>query len=1280
MHSVFDDVELETLVELDDKKAVQLLHKLIYSELRRLGITTNLVSVPYNVDIADGGIDATVDTDDNVDGSELIFAGKTYYQVKSGRNVSFTDSGLKNIVCKDAVKGKKRELKPKIEAIVKENGTLVVFLTGKSDPGAEQAEKDLLKLLKTFHTDTTVKVKLIQADNLINMLGQYLAIRLWLKNDMQFPGKLFEEWSKDPLMDTVYKTDEKRSNIVSNIQSLAKSDDADSKVIRVSGFPGNGKTRSVLEALRNPELEPMVVYFEKPSTIRDSGRLHAIGSRSTNEVILVVDECDGLSHNQIAAALAGTGNRVKLITIYNEPVNEVSPAKYIDLDENEVLEENSIIEIMKSYKPITEDVAKKWAPFCDGSPRVAHMIAQNLRNNTGDLLRRPDYDYAMERFLANRDDIQSEEFKRRKAVLSWLGQFRKFGWSAEFSNERNFIIKKILSKASYSEDDINNVVNELKKRKVLQGDKTLYISPRLLHIRAWVWWWDANKDAFDLNDFKLAKHQGEEFTMPSDLYGWYTEMFEYAREVEGASIVVRDLLATDGPLKNEPELMEALSGNFFLSLTKADPEQALLLLEQWFSTKTDEDLRSIRQGRMNLVRALEMMAVWEMLFVRSANLLLRLAATEEDHTYSNNSEGSFADLFSNGWGKVAPTEAAPTMRYPVMEYAVKSEDPRYVKMGLNAISHALESNHFMRVMGAEVQGLREEPKLWTPNTYDEIFDAIRSAWLLLLEVLPSLEGENREEALKVINHQIRGLLSLKISHTKLYLAEYVGLVKDGIIPLKDAIDTVNTIRRYDAKGKDILPEVAEGINALSDYLDTGDINALLKRYIQHNSMEDWWGDDEDIAKSTSKVAGIVRAIIDDPSILDKNLWLFTKSADNSWRLGRGLAELDKKMSLLERMFKLQKESDEKNKDDASCLLLSGYLYDASQLQDERWKKILSSIETDNELVHWYAEICWRTNIDDRSADTILELVRQGKVESADFNLFRLGGVTKKIGPTAFNRWINFLLEQNELLATTAAIDLFSSRYVFQETAPIPKEISLRLLTSEALVKEKNRQVARDVDYDWSQIADRYIDQYPNETEELAKFVVKNFGEDDTIFGAYDEYAKSVINRIAKQDPQKVWELVSKQLEDGRLGFKLEMSWLGGGAAFGDEKPDGAISIFPKDLIFEWIDKDPSKRASTIARVVPKDFDIENTEDSWFRNILHKYGNYENVQSSLSANLMTDGWSGPASVHYAKKLERVRRFSELNKNSPNIQKWTAKMVSGLSQQVDRSRMEEERRDF
>ena len=97
-------------------------------------------------------------------------------------------------------------------------------------------------------------------------------------------------------------------------------------------------------------------------------------------------------------------------------------------------------------------------------------------------------------------------------------------------------------------------------------------------------------------------------------------------------------------------------------------------------------------------------------------------------------------------------------------------------------------------------------------------------------------------------------------------------------------------------------------------------------------------------------------------------------------------------------------------------------------------------------------------------------------------------------------------------------------------------------------------------------------------------------------------------------------------------------------------------------------------------MIPHDFDHEPTEDAWYTIILNKYGDMKEVQNALMANFGTEGWSGPESLHYAQKLERVKRFAELNKTSLNIQNWTGKVIKGLDDRVQQARMEEERRGY
>ena len=110
----------------------------------------------------------------------------------------------------------------------------------------------------------------------------------------------------------------------------------------------------------------------------------------------------------------------------------------------------------------------------------------------------------------------------------------------------------------------------------------------------------------------------------------------------------------------------------------------------------------------------EKIAVWRELFRGAARVLLLLAAGENE-TWANNATGVFAEMFSNGVGKVSPTEAPPKERLPVLREAISSSSAEERQVALRAISVALKVQGISRVLGTEHQGLRRDAQLWIPK-------------------------------------------------------------------------------------------------------------------------------------------------------------------------------------------------------------------------------------------------------------------------------------------------------------------------------------------------------------------------------------------------------------------------------------------------------------------------------------------------------------------------------------------------------------------------------------
>ena len=97
--------------------------------------------------------------------------------------------------------------------------------------------------------------------------------------------------------------------------------------------------------------------------------------------IVVIDECDTESRSYIWNKLRHRGPRIKLITIYNDYEERAGGITYYDTPP---LEREQIRHIIQGYQ-IPADQANRWAELCDGSPRVAHIIGQNLLNHPEDL-------------------------------------------------------------------------------------------------------------------------------------------------------------------------------------------------------------------------------------------------------------------------------------------------------------------------------------------------------------------------------------------------------------------------------------------------------------------------------------------------------------------------------------------------------------------------------------------------------------------------------------------------------------------------------------------------------------------------------------------------------------------------------------------------------------------------------------------------------------------------------------------------------------------------------
>ena len=1248
----------EHLARLTPEQSVDFFRELLWAEATALGIGKNLINVPSAITVADGGIDAEVKDVPAEGGQGIIKQGLTRYQIKTGGFSLSREGDIKAILFSEG----NHALKPKIKSCLDRNGTFVIVLFGCDNPEAQedQSINRIKAVLERFDSNYGgARIEIWRQNNIRGFLTLYPSLALKVTGRDKGKFQSHKSWSQNDDMRNELRIGEVQSRVISGLQSELRRNDKTVHV-RVWGEPGIGKTKLVLEAVRAEDLQPQVVYYDSASQFRDSELMYEMLKEDNQfSVILVLDECDPDSRSYIWNRLKHCGPRIKIVSIYNEYDPTTGDISYFDIPP---LTEESISKIIQGYS-IEKYQADRHSEYCGGSPRVAHVVGKNLRENPEDIFRPLDTVINVwERYIIGSDNRSDPKVEQRRLVLYYISLFKRFGWKKPYIKEAAAISELVRRHENQITQQVfDGIVTELKNRKILQGETTLYITPKLLHIWLWKEYWERYGNSFDYQNFSK--------NLPENLLGWFHEMFKYATASEVASGVVRGLLGEGGPFSDSSFLKTKIGADFFLALTEAEPKAALQYLNRTVGTWDKEALLEFTTGRREVVWALERTAIWRELFSDSAKLLLALGEAETEE-YANNASGVFAGLFANGSGHVASTEASPEERFPVLLEAFQSASKEKRVLALKACEEAL-SLHFTRTVGAEYQGLKQEPNLWMPKTYGEWYDAYRRVWKLLSEGVDNLPEDEQQKAVNILINHSMGMLGIS-NLAQMAIVTLEELSQKEYVEKKDILSEIGRILHYQIK--EILPEIKERLEELRDSLIGTDFSSHMKRYVGMETLEDYYDEDGSrVDKNLPKIQELVAQVIEGPKLLEPELgWLLTSTCANSYRFGYELGSRDKEFTLLPHLLEAQRGA----KDKVTVLFLGGYFRCLFEKESEKWEKELDSLLKDEKLRFWIPELTWQSGMSDKAADRILFLAEKGLIDISHFQRFIYGRSIQNLSESRFLKWISFLLGSNSPSAVSVALNLYNAYYYRIETRKsLPEELTLSLLTHLSLVCGKYEMHQLD-EHCWAEIAKVFIELYPEKSIELASIMLEHFGEDGTIFESHFSQTQEVLNRITSSHPSEVWDIAVKYLGppiDSRA-FQIT-HWLRGGSYFKSGE-EGILPLIPLKKIWEWVNGDVGKRAWYLATFVPNRLFREEGIVCMAREVLVRYGYRKDVRNNLRANFSTEGFSGPASLHYREKKEELLNYKK-EESDKNVIGWIDEYVSILESRIEKEKQDEER---
>lgn len=1257
-------LQVSDLKNLGQDRAVESTRRLLWAEAARVGVGKNLIDVPDCINVGDGGIDAYIENATPTQ-DEVIPAGTSGFQIKS--------SGLQPNACKKELhvgNDLNQPLKPEIKRILDAGGTYILVLFADiTSPQAtaprEQAVKDDLTRLGYQNP----KVRLYTANKLSGFIERFPALVAWFKNDRSYCLS-YSVWAenRDIQIPKSFVFDEVRRRFADEITDKLRNSNGQCVVFRVTGLSGIGKTRFVYEALGRDDIKQRVIYV-KADPFRLSPLYQTLQTDQNLSGIIVVDECDLQHHEELVRSFSSRGDRLALLTLSYEIGSVPQPSLAYKITS---LTEESIKKLLKAEAAgLPENVVDRLSKFADGYPRIATLLAESYRTSGGttqaEFIDISD-DGLMERLIGG--DPNTDHFRKTKKVLQGLSLFTKVGFEGELAKESEWVSGTV----GVDFNDFQDIVGEQRARGIIQGQNYIYVTPFMLRVYLLRGWWESH--GFTNESFKQFVESIPE-AFRTDLLRRFFDQLPYIATSERGKEFAKVILGNEGLFSDGFLLKTQFGGDFFLSLTEADPESALLCLQSTIGTWSKDELLAFKEGRREAVWALEKIAVWKELFAGAARLLLALAEAENER-YANNASGIFTDLFSLGPGEVAPTEASPTDRFPVLEEALNSTSKERRMLGLKACSKALESNYFHRMVGPEYQGLRRVAQLWRPKNRQEVIDDHRYVWQLLYGKLEDFGEDERQEVIKVLLGHIRGLS---------YIPELVDMIISDTTKLaakpygnkKQIIHEIESILHYGRK--DLLGPTMQRWEKLRDSLVGGDFHSLLERYVSMDLLEDKYDED---GKRTGKVDALIKNLVEqtikNPKLLEKELsWLPTNEAKNGYQFGYELGREDKKSTFLPMFLEAQRKVVDS--EDSSDYFLGGYLKALFERDPKGWEDLLDNLARDKKLATWVPGLTWRSGLSDRSALRILDLAKKGIIAPYHFRVFGLGSVISDLSEKVFIQWIDFLLSSAEDYAVSIALDLYQFFYLRKESKhKLPDKLTLRLLTHPSLFRKpsKSRRDQMD-DFHWKEIGNKFIELYPKNCLPLAEIIFENFGEDGGILEDYHSDTQQVIDNVARKYPEEVWDIVAKHLGppiDSRA-FHIK-EWLRG-SEFSSAGESGALPFFPTKKVWEWVDKNVEKRAWYVASFAPKLLFRQKDKPCWAREILVKYGDRKDVRQTMDANFYTEGFSGPASLHYKQKKEQLLAFREGESNA-NVKRWIDEEVSLLDKYIAHEIIQEERRGF
>lgn len=1252
----------EHVAALGARKLVLLVRKLLKTEAFDSNLPEFCIHVAENITAADGGEDGRIEWQGGPDRTDYLPNRLCQFQMKAG-DISPSEAAAD-------VQASSGVLKEMVERVLESGGTYIMLCghsyTKQLIDRRRQAVID--KIIGCGLRIMNEQVQFRDADQIANWVNDRPTVAIWLLEQTQ-PGIVgpFKDWTH---WAGRYEHDSspwiEDSRLPEFRRSLHELIEEPKGVARVIGLSGVGKSRFALEALgpsmakegKDSSLSDIVLYTVEsevgPEAIHNGVQILVdAGVRA----VVVVDKCSGRTHNEIAATCKRSGSRISLVTIdhdFTDKEKAYGDRVFLDHAPEEVVS----VTIERLLPEIPSEDRRRLLKFSRGFPRIAQLLANAWLQE-------------IPIASASDEDLISQIILGRNprdpglvlSVAQLVSTFNLVGFEGGAECDLDDLAS--LSDTITSED-IRVCVTELIDRGVCQQRGRLVVlqpKPIALSLAAAQWkrWSQAQWD--DVLSGALT----------SDLRLRAAQQLALLNTRTIATKVVRHVCRLGGPFDSLDAIARIPNTEVISSLAEVDATIVAELIENVLTPlSTDELSRIDGDTRRHLVWALEKVSFLRGTFELGAKLLLDLAVAENE-SWGNNSVGQFKALFP---ALLADTEAPPGDRIRFLDDELQSEDRSRIEIVTEALIEGASVRSFTRSVGSETHGSRPSLESWQPKTWTEAWDYVTECGdrLAALAVRADDLGATARGGLgnRFREYVARGLIDK--------VEEWVGFVTAKTKYWPEALASLGDVFQYDADG--LSSEVEERIRVLVDRLAPKTAEDRVKFLITEMPWDypcdEKLSYDERNKRQGQAVEDLAIELLGSPQDLLAYLpSLSVSDQRQATAFGHYIAmHAENPIEWLEaaRSVYTQAPPSQRN-----FSLLAGVASGLKTRRSNDFREFKKRASGSEELADCLPFVCLRAGIEDEDIGLVCAAVEADILSAGQLANWTLGGELAQRSPAIVAPLLTLLFVKGGSYYSIG-LDVMGM-YVHRDKNRLESLRPQLLLAAERVGSVGNESRNQVDSHHFKEMMVWLLDQgnQDRDASKVASELAAQLAENPR--GSTERLTGSLLPKLLSEFPDIVWPHLSSAIADSKeKGWLLQMA-LGDRHSFRhDESP--AILHLSEEMLFAWCHANPEVGPAFLAGVAPmltsRDPTLPNRDfHPLTKRLLDEFGERGDVQSALSSNMHTFGWSGSLTTYFALYEQPIKLLED--HPSRHVRRWGRKMLQNIRRDIEREKDRDDEQD-